>query len=554
MKALHFLNTTRRAPEIVAALVKWGFEDILLELDAPKFLLKGLTRRDGRDLNTWQRFRLVLEELGPTFVKFGQILAGFPDRLPVELVDELRKLRDAVDPVPWESMKPAIERDLGDSIDNVFAEFDTEPVAAGSLGQVYRGRLRASGQWVAVKAQRLEIERNMLSDFEIIAWFARQLHQRLDELKPMNLPNVVRTVRTSIMLELDYRVEARNADIFAENNPEPEKVYAPRVYNAFTRRTLLVTEWVAGRGVARAVESGFLTLDEAHELAEVGGRSVFHQIIVSGFFHGDPHAGNVFVTDDKRLCFMDWGQAAFVTSDMQFSLADLFEAIVKRDAEKVVHVARDINASSRPIHDTELEIACRSILLRGAIMPNGQTDFGRLGLRLIRQFTLKGVSVPPSYVLVLKAIMSVQEVGLLLNPDFDTQAVGRPFLDRMMWENWKPGNFAKRNIRPVTEAARTLLTIPGEAQRILRRIENEDIRLNLLFGGTDEIQRTLTASINRLVLGIVLAGIIIASSIVLTTGAPPLLWGYPVFGMIGLILSVILGIWLIITILRRGPR
>ncbi|HBR94616.1 MAG TPA: ABC transporter, partial [Opitutae bacterium] len=322
MKPFNYLSNAVRAPEIVAILVRWGFEDLLLQLDTPQFLLKNLVRKKVTHLTAYERVRNACEELGPIFVKFGQILSTRPDRLPEPLVMELKKLRNDVDTQPFETIKPVALKALGRELEEVFAEFDPHPVAAGSLGQVYRAKLISTGAEVAVKIQRSEIHKTISADMEIIGWFAKQVHARIEELRPYNFPSLVREAEKRLEEELDYRNEADNAEIFIALNTEQANVFAPKVYRELTSRRLLVTEWVEGF----APDQITLEPEVAERVARMGGESIFHQIVGTGFFHADPHPGNMLITDDQKICFIDWGQAGQITMQMRFHLADMFAA------------------------------------------------------------------------------------------------------------------------------------------------------------------------------------------------------------------------------------
>jgi ubiquinone biosynthesis protein len=266
MKPFNYLANAVRAPEIVAILVRWGFEDLLLQLDTPQFLLKNLVRKKVTHLTPYERMRNACEELGPIFVKFGQILSTRPDRLPEPLVMELKKLRNDVEAQPFEKIRPVALKALECEIEEIFTDFDERPIAAGSLGQVYRAKLLSTGEEVAVKIQRAEIQKRISADMEIIGWFARQVHARIEELRPYNLPSLVREAETRLAEELDYRTEADNAEIFLALNTQVPNVYAPRVYRDFSSRLVLVTEWVEGS----APDQITLKPEEARRIARMG--------------------------------------------------------------------------------------------------------------------------------------------------------------------------------------------------------------------------------------------------------------------------------------------
>lgn len=547
MKPFNYLANAVRAPEIVAILVRWGFEDLLLQLDTPQFLLKNLVRKKVTDLTPYERMRNACEELGPIFVKFGQILSTRPDKLPEPLVMELKKLRSQVVAQDFEQIKPVLLKELGGAIEEFFAEFEPTPVAAGSLGQVYRARLLGSGETVAVKVQRADIRKTITADLEIIGWFARQLHARIEELRPFNLPTLVREAEHRLEEELDYRHEASNAEIFRALNLDQLRVFAPKVYQPFTTRRLLVTEWVEGQ----SPDNVQLTCEEAKDLARLGGESVFHQIVVTGFFHADPHSGNMLITEDRRICFVDWGQAGQITLDMRYALADLFAAITSRNAEKVIRVAEQMSLNNRRIDRRSLEKEVTLLLNKHRKFGPSGTKMGTVGLEMLYVFGTNGIQVLGDYALLSKAILCVEESARTIDPDFDIQAVARPFLESLNRERWSYEGVTRQTVYPVLAMLRRLQQIPENVQRILQRVEEEDIEINLHHKGTENLENTFNASMNRLTVGIIVGSLIIGSSLVITTGVQPLLFGYPAIGILGFLASGLLGLYIVVSTLRK---
>lgn len=547
MKPFNYLANAVRAPEIVAILVRWGFEDLLLQLDTPQFLLRNLVRKKVTHLTPYERVRNACEELGPIFVKFGQILSTRPDRLPEPLVMELKKLRSQVESQPFDRIRPIIVRELGCPIDEVFAEFSEEPVAAGSLGQVYKAKLITTGEWVSIKVQRADIRKTVKADLEIIGWFARQLHARLEEFRPYNLPSLVEAAELRLEDELNYQNEADNAEIFDALNADQERVFAPKVFRAQSTRHLLVTEWVEGF----APDAITLDPEVATDLAKLGGQSVFHQIVGTGFFHSDPHSGNLLITDDRRICFLDWGQAGQITLEMRHHLADLFSAIVDRDADKVIRVAERMSVDNRRIDRRKIEKEVTLLLNRHREFGPSGTKIGTVGLELLYIFGINGIEVSPDYALLSKAILCVEETARSLDPDFDIQAVARPYLEKLNKERWSPSSVARQSFYPILAMLKRLQQIPENVQRILQRVEDEDIEIKLHHAGTENLANTFNGSMNRLTVGIIVGSLIIGSSLVITTGVKPLLWGYPAIGILGFLVSGILGLYIVVSTLRN---
>ena len=547
MKPFNYLANAVRAPEIVAILVRWGFEDLLLQLDTPQFLLKNLVRKKVSGLTPYERVRNACEELGPIFVKFGQILSTRPDKLPEPLVMELKKLRSQVEPQDFERIKPVFLNELDGEIEDYFSDFDSEPLAAGSLGQVYKAKLISTGELVAIKVQREDIRKTISADLEIIGWFARQLHARIDDLRPYNLPTLVREAELRLEEELNYRNEADNAEIFRSLNADQPRVFAPKVYRSFTTRRLLVTEWVDGD----PPDDVQLSTEDAADLAKLGGESVFHQIVGTGFFHADPHSGNMLITADKRICFLDWGQAGQITVEMRYELADLFSAITSRDAGKVIRVAERMSVNNRRIDRRSLEKEVTFLLNKHREFGPAGTEIGRVGLEMLYIFGINGIQVSPDYALLSKAILCVEESGRALDPDFDIQKVAHPFLAKLNKERWSIEGITRQSVYPMLGMLHRLQQIPENVQRILQRLEEEDIQINLHHTGTENLEDTFNASMNRLTVGIIVGSLIIGSSLVITTGVKPLLFGYPTIGILGFLASGLLGLYIVVSTLRK---
>ena len=547
MKPFNYLANAVRAPEIVAILVRWGFEDLLLQLDTPHLLLRNLVRKKVTHLTPYERVRNACEELGPIFVKIGQILSTRPDRLPEPLVMELKKLRSQVEPQPYEKIKPVLIKELGEAPGKLFANFEPVPVAAGSLGQVYRGQLISTGEWVAIKIQRADICKVISSDLEIIGWFARQLHARVEELQAYNLPVLVKEAEKRLEEELDYRNEANNAEIFRALNSDLSDVFAPKVYSEFTTRRLLVTEWVEG---VHPDESN-LEPNKARELAKLGGESVFHQIVGTGFFHSDPHTGNMLITPDNRICWLDWGQAGQITLEMRHQLVDLFAAITDRDAERVIHIAERMSMSNYRIDRLKLSKEVTFLLNKHRDFGPSGTKIGTVGLELLYIFGCNGIDIASDYALLSKAILCVEEAARTLDPNFDIVSVAQPFLSKLGRDQWSVQNVKRRFVYPFKTTWHHMQLLPETMQRILQRIEKEDLQIKFHHTGTENIEETFNASMNRLTVGVILGSLIIGSSLIITTGVGPLLWGFPTIGILGFLISGILGMYIVVSILRK---
>ncbi|MFW5883426.1 MAG: ABC1 kinase family protein, partial [Verrucomicrobiota bacterium] len=476
-----------RASEIVRILAKWGFDEFLKKLDIPRVLRRNLENSEARGLNQWQRFRKVCEDLGPVFVKLGQVLSSLPGRLPRGLTEELKLLRDQVEPVDSAQMRRELEQELGRPIEEVFSEFDWDHVRAGSLGQIYKARLRDSGEWVAVKIQRPGIDKRMKEDLEIVAFLVKQAHENIEVVQPYNLPSIFREARRAMLNEVDFHNEARNAEIFNRQNPDPEHIFAPKVFGEWTTRSLLVTQWVVGDPPAKAA----LSHEDSKRLAELGGASVFHQVIVTGFFHSDPHGGNVLITRDKRICLLDWGQVGIITPEMRYTLADLFTAISQNQPDKVVEVAHRMARGGRRAEYARLGKEVAFILTQAHADNRVNQEIGVVGMELIQVFGRMGLNLPADYAMMAKAVICVEEVGRSLDPDFDIKGIAQPYIDKLLWERWNPFALAKRSLSAGYETLLNLQRLPGLMERLMHRFEDNDLSVRLDFDKLDELEDTI---------------------------------------------------------------
>jgi len=271
----------------------------------------------------------------------------------------------------------------------------------------------------------------------------------------------------------------------------------------------------------------------------------------TGFFHSDPHSGNILVTPDQRICFLDWGQAGQITLEMRHHLADLFAAITARDASKVIRVAERMSINNRRFDRRPIEKEVTLLLNKYREFGPSGTKIGTVGLEMLYIFGINGVELSPDYALLSKAILCVEETARMMDPDFDIQAVARPYLEQLSKERWSVSSIAQHTFYPMLSMLRRLQQIPENLQRILQRVEEEDLQINFHHTGTEDLQETFNASMNRLTVGIIIGSLLIGSSLIITTGVKPLLWGYPAIGILGFLVSGILGLYIVISTLRK---
>jgi ubiquinone biosynthesis protein len=550
LNPIHFSANAARATKIFTVLARNGFLEFLEQIEAPSSWLSRLIPSRPARLNVWQRIRVTAEELGPVFVKFAQIVSTRADVLPEPLIEELKLLRDQVRPVPWEQMRPILERELKAPIGELFIEFNRVPVAAGSIAQIYRARLR-TGEAVALKIQRPGLRKEIKADLEILHWFALKMQEHLPELRAYDLPAVVNDAGENMLRELDFDIEARNTNHFNATNPYPTEIFSPKVYEEYSTKRLLVLEWIDGTSPGATP----LPPAEGARLAQIGGRSIFNQIMLAGFFHADPHSGNLFITPDGRLCLIDWGLAGQLTRHMRYFLADVFDGIAHQDAEKVVRVVLANALTKRRVDPVRLENEISIMLLKYPRFDAASGAFGRIMLELLYIFGSNGIRLARDYALLAKSVIAIEEVGKTLDPAFDIRSCAEPFLKKLSLERWSPKTMASLFYWDVRTALRNAREIPGTVARLMRNLEEGEFSINFVHRGLDEVRNAFEHGVNRLVLAIIIAATLLSSSLIISRATEDSTGSFLyTLGKFGFTAALLLGFWLLYEIIRHGKR
>lgn len=509
MTPFNLLSHAVRAKEIIAVAARCGFTELLDQLELPSGFWQRFIPRPAKRLPAYVRIRAALEDLGPAFIKAGQLLSMRPDALPPALIFELRKLRNNVATLPFDEMRPVLEEALGRPLAEVFSAFDENPAASASLAQVYFATLH-DGREVAVKIQRPGLRKLVETDLALLGFFVNQLHERIETLRAYDLPAVVAEVSAGVLRELDFTYEARNQRFFTATNPNPGHVFAPEIYDEFSSECVLVMQRIVGR----PVDSSGLAPEAAKALARAGAASLFHQVLIAGFFHADPHAGNVLVTADGRLCFLDWGLAGHLTRRLRHALADLFLAAVDQDAERIVQIAAELGSPAGRADLRAMERDVTLALREDFNRAIGQVNLGRAMLKLLFIFGRNGISITSDYSLMAKAVLSIEEVARSLDPDFDLKRSARPVLVQLQKDRVGPRSILRDTRTMLRSTLGSLRDLPAELHRIIRRIEHDELTIKFQHQGLEELDDALKTSANRIALGFISGCLLIGSSLI----------------------------------------
>jgi len=507
---------------------------------------------DGQPSQRGQHLREMLDELGPTFVKFGQLLSTRPDVLPPDIISELRALQDDVRPFPFAQVEQVVSEDLGLSLDKLFTDFEEKPVAAASIGQVHRARL-PNGREVAVKVQRPGAPRQIEADLALLYQAARLAKERVRALDFIDARQLVDEFARSIRQELDYRLEARNAAAFHRNFAGHPHVHVPRVFWSYTRSRVLTLEWLEGVQVVD-IDPAQWSLEERRELAYLTTETWMTMIFRQGFFHGDPHPANILVLGSAdQIGLVDFGQTGKLTDDDMSKLTRLFIDAASENVEALPRRLADLGVRYPKEREEEFLAELRELYYRYYGASLAEID----PLQVIREaFNLiytMNLRLPTRFLLLDKAIATLGSVGIELYPDFNVFEVAHPYARGLMFERFGPRRLATRARKESLKLAQVVSEMPYQLHDFLEEIRDGQIEVGFVHKGLDDLLNRLDVVFNRLVIAMIVAGGLIGSSLIgIFAKAGPHLLGINIISVVGFALSGLLGVWLLWGVVRSG--
>jgi ubiquinone biosynthesis protein len=499
-----------------------------------------------------QHLRELLDELGPTFVKFGQLLSTRPDVVPPDIISELRALQDDVRPFPFEQAERVIEEDLGNSIERLFLEFDPTPVAAASIGQVHRATL-PNGNLVAVKVQRPGAPRQIEADLTLLYQAAKLVKERVHALDFIDAQALVDEFARQIRQELDYRLEGRNAQAFHHNFAGDAHVHVPKVYWTYTRARVLTLEWLEGTQLAD-VDRLPLSLEERRGLAYRVAETWMAMIFRHGFFHGDPHPANIMVMEEAgAIGLVDFGAVGKLSDDDMSKLTRLFIDAASENVDILPRRLSDLGVRYPKEREEEFRAELREIFYRyyGASLSEiDPIQVIREAFQLIYSMNLH---LPTRFLLLDRAIATLGAVGIELYAEFNVFEVARPYARSLLIDRFTPQRIAKRAQRDALDYLHMMRETPYQVHDLLEQVRDGQVEVGFVHKGIDEFLEQTQRVANRLVIALIVVGGLIGSSLIgvfATTG--PQVLGVNVIAFAGFLLSTVLGIWLLWSVVRSG--
>lgn len=546
----------RRFAEIVAVLVKYGFVDAVRTLHLTPYLHAGqrLLAVAGRPLaleeSRPRRIRLALESLGPTFVKFGQALSTRADLLPPDVIAELTLLQDAVAPLETGVVERVIEGEFGSPLAEIFATFDARPLAAASIAQVHVATLH-SGETVAVKVRRPGIERVIDSDVAVLTDLAKLAERHLPDASLYSLGELVDEFARTIRRELDLSREGRILERIAAQFDGDATLRFPHVHWALTAPAILTMEFLDGVKVSAVGTPGAPDLDRVI-VAKRGADFVFRQILVHGLFHADPHPGNILVLPGNVVAFVDFGIVGRVSRRMREQLAQIVLAIGRRDAERLAGIVVTVATPLRPVNMEQLTADLAEMLDLYADVALGELSLRDVFRSITDAMARHRLRLPADVLLLIKSVSTIESVGRDLDPTFRIVEYATPHVEHMLAQKRRPAAVAARAVDHSRSILKALGTLPGNLTEIVSRVKRDGLRIEFVHHNLDHFIREMDRSSNRLSFAIVIAAIVIGSSIIVHADVGPTAFGYPMPGLIGFVAAGVLGIGLALGILRSG--
>jgi len=550
-------STTRnigRISEIAQVAVKHGF-GYFLERHRLTDLLPWRAKKpfpEGTPSQRGQHLREMLDELGPTFVKFGQLLSTRPDVVPPDIVTELRSLQDDVTPFPFEDVELVIREQLGQPIERLFREFSEVPIAAASIGQVHAAVL-PNGHRVAVKVQRPNAPRQIEADLALMYQAARIAKERVRALDFIDTRGLVDEFARSIRQELDYRHEGRNAEAFRRNFAGHPHVRIPKVYWTYTRTQVLTLEFLEGRQFAD-IDPDEYTLEERRRLAYLMTEAWMTMIFRHGFFHADPHPANILVLEQRdSIGLVDFGLSGTLTDEDMSKLTRLFIDAANESVDVLPRRLGELGVRYDRAREDEFRAELRELFYRyyGASLSEiDPLQVIREAFQLIYSLNLR---LPTRFVLLDKTIATLGAVGIELYPDFNVFEVAKPYARGLMLGRFTPQRVISRARKEGWQLAQIAYDIPYQVHDFLEEIRDGQIEVGFVHKGLDQFMHKVDVGVNRLVIALIVVGGLIGSSLIgaFTTTGPQFL-GVNVLSFIGFVLSGVLGVWLLYAVVRRG--
>jgi ubiquinone biosynthesis protein len=550
------MTQIKRYAEITNVFIKYGFRDIIrqLRIETQDSFTKKILEQDQNESTDpegrWIRLRLALEELGPTFIKLGQLISNRPDQFPEDLIREMENLQDSVPPFSFDDVKKIIEEDLGLDIQSVFTVFEKEPSGAGSIAQVHKAIMQ-TGQDVVVKVQRPGIVEKILTDIEILLSIANLMEKYMPEMKTIRPVELIRNFEKSIKEELDFKNEALNIRRFQNNFKDNHDIFVPNPFKAYTTHRILVMGMIQGTKISETEKLNQLNVNP-EQLADKISDLFFKQFFEYGFFHADPHPGNVVILPDEKVCFLDFGMMGTIHARDRELLSSVFIGIQRNDVNRIIRALKKLAMNNDVREGRKLQYQVQDLIDQYAYMALGEVKLGNILMKLKALLIENNIQVPADLFLLIRAMAITEGIVTRLVPDYDLIKKMEPFVEKIIKERFMPEHLFEELKFSAYDSLSFLKKLPSELEDIFYSLKKGKMHIEFEHKGLEGLINKMDIVSNRLVFAIILASLVIGSSIIVHAHVPPMFNGVPLIGIIGYLLASIIGLVLIINILRHG--
>jgi len=552
-------NSAARYNQIIRVLIKYGFDDLVFYMRQEKRykfiqkLIPQASKNRALEHTKWEKMRLVCEELGPTFVKFGQIMSNRPDLIPFDLVFELEKLQNNVPPIPEEQAKAIVETELKDTVGNLFAWFESKPFASASMAQVHKVTLK-TGERIILKIQRPGIRDIIFEDIKVMYSIAAVLEKRIPSLKSFDPIGLVKNFEESILKELDFINESINVQRFYNNiNKDIGKdqfASAPKVYQNFTTDKILALEFMSGIKINKIDELEASGVD----IKDIGKRlatTYFKQIFEYGFFHADPHPGNLLVMPNGKICYLDFGMmGSILPRDIEI-FGQLFMSIIKKDVHKIIKVLQEMSNKSAIQNMRDLEFDINEFVEKNYVRKIHKNEMSTILLELKDIIVAHGLIVPTYFYLFARSLVTIEGVIENLNPDLKQFTMVKPYLIKSLSKTYNPLKMGEKILNSIYELSSYMEDFPGDLKNAIRKINSGQVKVDLTHKGIDPMVHTLQRITKQLVSTFISVALVVGSSLFIINNVKPLWGDTSVFGIIGILLAGVIIIGMLKNI-RKG--
>jgi ubiquinone biosynthesis protein len=548
------LNTARklqRTKKIISVLAKYGFEDLLSRLPW-KLKIKKIPEDENNlslknEENVYSRIRMVLEELGPAFVKLGQAATTREGLLPEELVFELKKLEDRVEPLEID-IEALLENELSIKIADHFIQIEPKPFASASISQVYKATL-INGEDVVIKIRRPEVDEVLLADLALMKDISSILAHYSDTVERMNLPLIVDSFAITLEEELSLNTERFNITRFAKNFKENQNIYIPKVYPELSNNVVLCLEFIKGIKITEIDKLKGKGFDMAN-LVDKGLNLYLEQILVHGFFHGDPHPGNLLVMDDGRISFIDFGNMGKLLPIDKTQLEDFVQASVSQDAKRLGEIIEDMAIVAKINNRNSYE---RTLNEMFEIMNNvslGDMDVQLVFSKIWKISEENQIYFPEYIYQLIRGVSLMEGIGKKLNPNMNILDSIRPFTQRIIIERLSPKYLSEKSFKKAIAAVRDLERLPDDFRDIIRKAKNGDLSFNHEINGLNKLSITFNKKINKLMLSIIYLSLNMLGGMIILADINPKFMGLPIWSWFFLVFATVIGVYLVLSLFK----